>query len=182
MSTPETTPDDAPAMDERSFRYRMAEVGYVVLGIVVILVTVLSAAMLSPERSGEIYGLLFGLPFVLLFGLFIGRGHRFMAAILRGVGQTPERAIMIGEWIQEKGVMILTLTNAARMFTYAANGAGHRPRLSWSPFALAFEPTEPRIRMWVCAALMALVVLLLAYASWMPFVARLAGREPYPDE
>ncbi|MCP3961067.1 MAG: hypothetical protein GY719_24745 [bacterium] len=141
-------------MDESS-RYRRAGAIYFVLGVVIMAITVLSPGLASPERRGDVVHLLVGLPFFGLFALVIAYGDR-----------------VLGSWLRQKITMLLTLSALGRVFIFAANGIGWQPGISWRPVAVAFQSVEPTPRMLVNAVLMAVIVVVLFRASWLPFLRR----------
>ena len=144
-------------MDE-SQRYRRAGAIYLVLGVLIMAITVLSPGLASPERRADIAHLLVGLPIFALFAGLIAYGDK-----------------LLGKWLREKVVMLLTLSAMARVFVFTANGFGWKPGISWKPIAVAFQSVEPTPRMLINATLMSVIVVVLAQASWIPFLRRLSN-------
>ena len=142
-------------MDDPS-RYRRAGAIYFVLGLVIMAITALTPGLASPERRADVAHLLVGLPIFGLFALLIAYGDR-----------------ILGSWLREKITMLLTLSALGRVFVFAANGVGWKPGFSWRPVAVAFQSVEPTPRMLINAVLMAVIVVVLFRASWLPFLRRI---------
>ena len=159
-------------------RYRTAGAIYFVLGLAVMVITVLTPELASPERRVDLITLLIGLPFFGLFALLIAYGDRALAWVLRAVRFAPEKAACAGRWGREKLVMLLTLSALGRTFVFAANGLGWKPGVAWQPFTLAMEVVPATPRMLLNAVLMAIILVSLARASWVPFLRRLNGPNP----
>lgn len=154
-------------------RYRWAGWAYLLLAVAVVVLTVASPGLARPERRADIAHLLAGLPFIALFALLVLRGDRLTALLARAVGRAPERARAVGRHVQEKLTMLLTLSALGRTAVFAANAAGLRPRLSAAAPWLSFESVAARpLLMGAAALLMAVLVVLLARASWGPFLRR----------
>ncbi len=158
-------------------RYRTAGAIYFVLGLAIMAITVATPELASPERRADLIHLLVGLPFFALFALAIAYGDRAVAWMLRLVRVAPEKAASAGLWAREKLVMLLTLSALGRTFVFAANGLGWKPGITWRPFAAAIESVPATPRMLINALLMAIILVVLARASWVPFLRRLKGRE-----
>lgn len=156
-----------------SSRYRTAGAIYFVLGVAIMAITVATPELASPERRADLIHLAIGLPFFALFALAIAYGDRALAWLLRGVRVAPEKAERAGRWTREKLVMLLTLSALGRTFVFAANGIGWKPGIDWQPFTLAMEVVPATPRMLINAFLMAIILVVLARASWMPFLRRL---------
>ncbi len=153
-------------------RYRTAGAIYFVLGVAVMAITVLTPELASPERRVDLIHLAVGLPFFALFALLIAYGDRALAWLLRLVRVAPEKAASAGRWTREKLVMLLTLSALGRTFVFAANGIGWKPSVAWRPFALAMDVVPATPRMLINALLMAIILIALARASWLPFLRR----------
>ena len=155
--------------------YRTAGAIYFVLGVVIMAITVLTPGLASPERRADLIHLAVGLPFFALFALAIACGDRAVAWLLRLVRVAPERAARAGRWAREKLVMLLTLSALGRTFVFAANGLGWKPGFDWRAFSLTMEAAPPAPRMLINAVLMAVIAIVLARVSWVPFLRRLRG-------
>ncbi len=163
-----------PPADEARRRYRRAGIVYFVLAMVIVILTVANPELASPERRADIAHLLVGLPFIAAFAYLVARGDAVLAAVSRLFGASAEKAARIGAWLHEKLVMVLTLSALGRTLFYIGNGIGHRPRLRpW--FEIEAAPANPK--MLINAVLMTVILVLLARASWVPFVQRLRGRD-----
>ncbi|MFW6012231.1 MAG: hypothetical protein ACOC92_00805 [bacterium] len=161
-------PATAPGGDDP--RYRRAAAAYLGLGLAVVAITVASPELLRPERRADLAHLAAALPFVGLFAALIAWGDRWSAAVARALGAGRERARRIGRHVREKLVMLLTLSAAGRTLVFLGEGAGRRLDRTVEGWSLA--ATEPRPRMLLCAALTATIAVLLARASWAPFLRR----------
>lgn len=149
----------------RETLYRRAGWAYLGLGSAILLVTAANPGLLAAERRADLIHLLVGLPFFVLFALMIGRGDRIFSWPLRPwLGS--EKASSVGRWCQEKLTMLLSLSALVRTFVFFANATGWRPR--WRPL-LSFESTEPDLRMLINALLMAVILVFLVRASWIPW-------------
>ncbi len=155
-----------------SSRYRIAGAIYFVLGSAVMAITVMTPELASPARRADLIHLAIGLPFFGLFALLIAYGDRAIAWLLRVVRVAPEKAARGGGWAREKLVMLLTLSALGRTFVFAANGLGWKPAVAWRPFAMAMEVVPATPRMLLNACLMAIILIALAWASWVPFLGR----------
>lgn len=154
-------------------RYRRAGWVYFALAMVIVVLTVADPELAAPERRADLVHLLVGLPFIAAFAVLVGRGDDLLAAPARWLGASAEGARRLGAWVHEKLVMLLTLSALGRTLFYVSNGVGLRPRLR--P-ALAFEAVPASPQMLVNAVLMAVILVVLARASWVPFVERLRRR------
>lgn len=163
-------------MNENS-RYRVAGAIYFVLGLGVMAITVATPELASAERRTDLVHLAIGLPIFALFALAIVYGDRAFAWILRGLRFAPERAASAGRWAREKLVMLLSLSALGRTFVFAANGVGWKPGVDWRPVALSMEMVPATPRMLINAFLMAIILVFLVRASWVPFLRRLRGSE-----
>ena len=151
-----TTQDTSDTKAEAEARlYRVAGLVYLVLGTLVLLVTVASPGLASPERRADIAHLLVGVPIFLLFAAAIAWGHR-----------------VLGHWLREKLVMLMTLTSLGRTGVFLSNALGLEFRLAGG---LRIDRVEPSPRAWINFVLMVVIVTLLARASWGPFLGRLRG-------
>lgn len=130
-------------------RYRRAALIYCVLGVVILAVTVATPGLASPERRADLVHLLVGLPFFALFAAAIAWGDR-----------------LLGRWLHEKLVMLLTLSAIGRTVVFVGNALGYQPRLRGG---FQVESIDPFPRMWINAVLMAIIVVQLARASWIPW-------------
>lgn len=155
-----------------SSRYRTAGAIYFVLGSTVMAITVMTPELASPARRADLIHLAIGLPFFGLFALLIAYGDRAIAWLLRVVRVAPEKARRAGRWTREKVVMLLTLSALGRTFVFAANGFGWKPAVAWGHFDLAMESVPATPRMLINAFLMAIILVALARASWVPFLDR----------
>ncbi len=155
--------------------YPAAATIYFVLGALIMAITVLTPGLASPERRADLIHLAIGLPFFALFALAVAYGDRAFAWLLRGARMAPEKAARAGRWTREKLVMLLTLSALGRTFVFTANGLGWKPGVDWRPFAVSMEAIPPMPRMLVNAALMAVIVVVLARVSWVPFLRRRGG-------
>lgn len=153
-------------------RYRVAGVIYFVLGLTVMTITVATPELASPERRADLVALAVGLPFFGLFALLISYGDRVIAWLLRAARMAPEKAARAGLWAREKLVMLLTLSALGRTFVFTANGLGWKPAVGWRPFTMAMEVVPATPRMLINALLMAIILVALARASWVPFLQR----------
>lgn len=171
-------PATAPGGDDQ--RYRRAAAAYLGLGLAVVAVTVASPELLRPERRADLAHLAAALPFVGLFAALIAWGHRWSAAVARGLGAGRERARRIGRQVREKLTMLLTLSAAGRTLVFLAEGAGRR--LEQGAQGWSLTPVPPRPRMLLCAALTATIAVLLARAAWAPFLRRRLGRRGGPPD
>ncbi len=159
-------PTSDPGSESRA-RYRRAGAVYFLLALAIVGLTAAHPALASPERRADLVHLLVGLPFIALFALLVAFGDRIVAAPLRWLGAAPERAGRAGRWGQEKLTMILTLSALGRALFYLASGVGRRPRLRPS---LGIETVAASSEMLLGAVLMAVIVVFLARASWVPFL------------
>lgn len=149
----------------RESLYRQAGWIYLGLGMAIFAVTAVSPELLTPERREDLIHLLVGLPFFALFALLIGRGNQIFAwPLRRWLGK--EKASAAGRWCQEKLTMALSLSALGRTLVFFSNAVGWRPR--WNP-APTFEPNDPDLRMLINAALMAVILIFLIRASWIPW-------------
>ena len=172
---PVSTPHDSQtSTDESARRYRLAGLIYFGLAMVIVVLTVADPALAAPERRSDIIQLIVGIPFIAAFAYLVANGGRVIAAPARWLGAAPERAARIGNWLHEKLVMVLTFTSIGRFLFYLANGLGHRPRLR-PEFGIEAVPASPK--MMFAAVLMAVIVVALARASWVPFLGRLFGKK-----
>ena len=130
-------------------RYRRAGLIYLVLGTVILAVTVATPELASPERRADLIHLLVGLPFFALFAAAIAWGDR-----------------VLGRWLREKLVMLLTLSAIGRTLVFVSNALGYQPRFRGG---FQVEDIDPSPRMWINAVLMAIIVVQLARASWIPW-------------
>lgn len=163
---------EQPPTEAEDRRYLQAGLTYVLLGAAVMFVTVSSPGLLQPERRADLVSLAVGLPIFLLVGGLIAYGDRFFGAVARAFRRPPERAEQIGRWWREKLVMLLSLTSLVRIFVFAANGAGYRPRFDGG---LRMEEMAARPRMYFAALLMVVIVTYLVRASWIPWWRRRRG-------
>ena len=154
-------------------RYRLAGFVYLVVAMAVIGLTVTNPALASEERRADVAHLLVGLPFIGVFAALIAWGDRVFAVPARWVVGSVGRAASIGRWIREKVVLLLTLSALGRTAVFAANGFGVQPRLN---VGVALEAIPPNPKMLINAVLMAILVVLLARASWVPFLKRWPSR------
>lgn len=161
-------------------RYRSAGAIYFALGALIMAITVLTPGLASPERRADLVHLLVGLPFFALFALLIAYGDRAVAWLLRLLRMGADSATRLGSQVREKLVMLLTLSALGRTFVFAANGLGWRPSLTWRPFAFSLEGIPPMPRMLVNAVLMAIIVVVLARAAWVPFLRRRKSADQTP--
>lgn len=145
---------------------------YIGVGMLVVLITLLTPGLVSPGRYSEVAQLIFALPFFLLFGALIARGDRIVAAVARRFRVAPERSERIGQWVQEKLTMLLTLSALGRTFVFASNAVGWQPEIHARPLALHLHPIDPLPLMLINAVLMAIIVAMLARAAWLPFMKR----------
>ncbi len=157
-------------------RYRAAGAIYFVLGVLIMGITVLTPGLASPERRADLIHLAIGLPFFALFALAIAYGDRAVAWLLRLFRIAADSAVRLGLQVREKLVMLLTLSALGRTLVFAASGLGWKPSLSWRPFAFALEAIGPMPRMLLNAVLMAIIVVVLARAAWVPFLRRRGAR------
>ncbi len=156
-----------------SDRYRATGLIYFVLGATIMAITVWTPELASPERRGDLIQLMIGIPFFALFALLIAYGDRAFAWLLRALRVAPEKAASAGRWTREKLVMLLSLSALGRTFVFAANGLGWKPGIDWRPFSFAMEVVPATPRMLINAVLMAIILVFLVRASWVPFVQRL---------
>ncbi len=163
-------------MNESS-RYRTAGAVYLVVGLAVMTITVMTPEMASAERRADLIHLAIGLPFFGLFALAIAYGDRAVAWLLRALRMAPEKAAHVGRWTREKLVMLLCLSALGRTFVFAASGLGWKPAIGWRPLALAMEVVPATPRMLINAVLMAIILIFLVRASWVPFVRRFRSPE-----
>lgn len=155
-------------MDDNK-RYRIAGLAYFVLAMAIIGMTVANPAMAAPERREDLIHALVGLPFIALFAALIAWGDRVLAAPMRWFGASAERAAQLGIRARELLVMILTVSNFGRFLIYALSTVGWRLRLRPWP---EIESAAANPKMLINATLMAVIVFLLARASWVPFLQR----------
>ena len=155
-----------------SSRYRIAGLIYFALGAAIMAITVLTPGLASPERRTDLIHLAAALPFFALFALAIAYGDRAVAWLLRLARMAPEGALRAGSWTREKLVMLLTLSALGRTLVFASGGLGWKPGIEWRPLALSMESVPAAPRMLINAMLMAIIVVVLARASWVPFIKR----------
>ncbi len=153
-------------------RYRQAAAVYIGVGVPVIIITLFTPGLTSPSRYSEVARLFFAVPFFLLFGFLIYKGDQVFAALARRLGTPHERSERIGAWVQEKLAMLLTLSALGRTFVFASNTVGWQPEIHYTPPAFHLHPIDPLPLMTVNAGLMTIIVVVLARASWVPFVRR----------
>ena len=153
-------------------RYWIAGAIYFVLGAAIMVITVATPELASPERRGDLIQLAIGIPFFALFALVIAYGDRAFAWLLRLGRMAPKKAARGGRWAREKLVMLLTLSAIGRTFVFAANGFGWKPGIDWRPFTFAMEVVPATPRMLINAFLMLIILVALARASWVPFLRR----------
>ncbi len=161
---------DPDRLGEADQRYDSAGWVYLLLGVAVMALAVLHPDLVKPERRQDIVHLLVGLPFFVLFAVLIARGDRLITWVLELFRVHPEPARRTGRWLRHKAVLLLTLSALGRTLFFLANAAGHRPRLAFSPPSFHLEATEPEVKMLVSAAFMAVIVIYLARASWLPWL------------
>lgn len=162
-------PDSVNPVDSR---YQRAGWTYLVLGLAIFGLTVLVPELAAPERRSDIVHLLIGLPFFALFAYLIGRGERPVAALLRLVGFSSERALAIGRLARRILVMVLTVSAAGRTAVFFANAVGKRPRLDLSSLSLQVEDSLAQPKMFLSAVLMAVILVNLIRAWWPDLFAR----------
>ena len=133
-------------------RYGRAGLVYFVLGTAIMGVTVASPELASAERRADIIHLLVGLPFFALFAAFIAWGDR-----------------LVGRVWQERGTMLLAISALGRTGVFLGNALGWKPRLRPT---LHLEAIEPVARMWGNFVLMGVILGVLVWASWWPFLRR----------
>ena len=158
-----------PTDAEQEAAYRRAGIVYCILGLVILGLTVASPQLASPERRTDLIHLAVGAPFFFLFAWLIASGHRLFGWLARPFTRSREGAAGVGRWWREKLVMLLTLSALGRTCVFVLNGFGFRPRLR-DGFQLESVAANPK--MFVNAVLMAIILGLLARASWGSFLKR----------
>lgn len=154
-------------MAERSRRYRQAALGYLALGILVILLHLFSPDLVADRRWKEAAHLVAALPFLLLFAAVLAWGDRMIAAPLRLFGASSPRARGWGERLRDGVAVLLTFTAVGRTLVFAANGFGWSPRIRRDPMRLELDPSSADPLMFVSAFLTMTIAVLLARA-WVP--------------
>ena len=140
-------------LERRRRKFRQAAIGYVGLGLVVIMLTLLAGAS-AARGTPPLIGLLIGATFVAIFG-----------ALMYAYGWVTRA------WAQRTIQVItslLVVTNGLRALQYFINFLGYRLEIDFRRFSLAMHPSEfafPLLFL-ICGLLMACITYLLARAAW----------------
>ncbi len=161
------------SMNDRTKRYHLAGIIYLVGAVLVLLITLSTPGLVTPQRYGALAQLVFGVPFILLFAWLMYSGDQTVARLLQRRGWSEARARQWGERFQDGLTMILTLSSLGRLFVFAANSMGYNVEVQYIPPVVSIHPTAPQPLFVLNAAIMVVILWAMIRASWWPLLRRL---------
>lgn len=162
---------------ERSRRFWQAGLIYGALGLAIMAVVLGDPQMLRPERRADLFRLLVGLPVFALVAVSIPYGDRGLAWMLSLIGVGQARARRVGRRSQSWLVRLLTVISFVRFVVFLGNALGYRLNLR----GVETTSMNSDVSMWLPAAMMSAIVIMLFRAGWYRPVSDNSGKVTMSD-